>query len=315
MTAKLSTGPQITLLVFMLITFVLGVIMTMQYTKMTATNTPNYYRVLVFSSMVIFAMFTAMFSLSMEPPKNLNMNLSAIIMIAGFSFLVGLTISVALRHFTLLAPTYNNSKIVSQQSTVNGKKKAAMFNIWSMFFILLIVDVLMGVMVIYTTIDKSQNKEYTLNLEQLMMIITMTTFTGFALPILSIHWIVGSRFNKLSWVIILAAIVGPVIALILGPPVKEGFFFEVSPHRAACLKRQVSRDHFGDPRSCGCCGKGTVGGIPPNYAEWLNVDPDTGSLWHRPDGQRIVEVESDTFSNAQEAVCTSCGPPAYITYL
>lgn len=86
----------------------------------------------------------------------------------------------------------------------------------------------------------------------------------------------------------------------------EGFFFEVSPNRASCLKQQVSRHNFGQKRGCGCCGRGTMGGIPPNYAEWLNNEPDTSqSRWHRPD---FVS----TFSNGEEASCNRCSPPSYI---
>lgn len=104
-----------------------------------------------------------------------------------------------------------------------------------------------------------------------------------------------------------------VIMAIVVMTVREDFFFEVSPQRAECLKQQVSRDNFGEQRGCSCCGKGTVGGIPPNYAEWLNIDPDTGSRWHRPDGNTVVIT--DTFSNGEEAQCKTCNPPSYITYV
>jgi len=92
---------------------------------------------------------------------------------------------------------------------------------------------------------------------------------------------------------------------------KESFFFEVSPSRDKCLREQVSRHDYDRERTCGCCGKGTVGGIPPNYAEWLDVDPDTGDRWHRPDNVQWV----DTFSNAEEAVCTPFTSPSYIKFL
>jgi len=94
---------------------------------------------------------------------------------------------------------------------------------------------------------------------------------------------------------------------------KEQFYFEVSPTRKKCLEEQVSRENFGKKRSCSCCGRGTVGGIPPNYAEWLDVDKDTGSRWHRPDF--VNYVVDNTFSNGEEATCNACGPPAYITHL
>lgn len=91
----------------------------------------------------------------------------------------------------------------------------------------------------------------------------------------------------------------------------ENFFFEVSPERKKCLEEQVSRKNFGKPRSCSCCGRGTVGGIPPNYDQWLNVDQDTGSRWHRPDNVNYV----NTFSNGEEATCNNCGPPSYKMYV
>ena len=94
---------------------------------------------------------------------------------------------------------------------------------------------------------------------------------------------------------------------------KEKFFFEVSPEREKCLKEQVNRNHFGAKRSCACCGKGTVGGIPPNYAEWLVPDADTGDLWKRP--ENVLVLPMDTFSNGEEAKCQTCGPPSYITYI
>lgn len=92
---------------------------------------------------------------------------------------------------------------------------------------------------------------------------------------------------------------------------KETFFFEVSPARKQCLEEQVSRKNFGKPRQCSCCGKGTIGGIPPNYAQWLETNPDTGSRWHRPDNWDVVQ----TFSNGEEARCNNCGPPSYIVHI
>lgn len=128
-----------------------------------------------------------------------------------------------------------------------------------------------------------------------------------------------------SWFWLLGINVAILLGIFLtGLFIKEGFFFEVSPERARCLQEQVSRDNFGERRGCLCCGKGTVGGIPPNYAQWLAVDPDTGSNWHRPDAVSAVpEKDKDkppcnstvqTFSNAEEASCSSCTQPSYITY-
>lgn len=60
----------------------------------------------------------------------------------------------------------------------------------------------------------------------------------------------------------------------------ESFYFEVSPERKKCLLEQVSLD--GSPRSCKCCGKGTVGGYPPYYRDWLIPEGDN-QLWKRTD--------------------------------
>jgi len=104
--------------------------------------------------------------------------------------------------------------------------------------------------------------------------------------------------------------IGVILASVF---MKEKFFFEVSPEREKCLKEQVNRNNFGAKRSCACCGKGTVGGIPPNYAEWLVPDADTGDLWKRP--ENVLVLPMDTFSNGEEAKCQTCGPPSYITYI
>lgn len=89
----------------------------------------------------------------------------------------------------------------------------------------------------------------------------------------------------------------------------EGFFFEVSPQRAKCLKEQVSRNNFGKPRGCACCGKGTTGGIPANYAEWLGESDSDTNAWFRPDFVKYV----NTFSNGEE--CQSFNQPQYIKYI
>lgn len=137
-----------------------------------------------------------------------------------------------------------------------------------------------------STLDfiKAQTKLSVINFVLIVLVIILVLFIlyGFYIP-------------KLSWD--------------KGP--KENFFFEVSPQRAKCLEEQVSRKNFGKPRSCSCCGRGTVGGIPPNYDQWLNIDQDTGSRWHRPDNVSYVQ----TFSNGEEATCNNCGPPSYKMYV
>lgn len=59
----------------------------------------------------------------------------------------------------------------------------------------------------------------------------------------------------------------------------EPFFFEVSPERKKCLLEQVLPVEH---RTKGCCSKGTVGGYPPNYKEW--IAPNDTEEWHRVDG-------------------------------
>ena len=61
----------------------------------------------------------------------------------------------------------------------------------------------------------------------------------------------------------------------------ESFYFEVSPERKKCLLEQVSLNPTGE-RSCQCCGKGTVGGYPPYYRDWL-IPEGENQLWKRTD--------------------------------
>lgn len=60
----------------------------------------------------------------------------------------------------------------------------------------------------------------------------------------------------------------------------ESFYFEVSPKRLKCLKEQVSTSN--KSRSCNCCQKGTVGGYPPKYLDWIN-NPSSNGNWSRTD--------------------------------
>lgn len=89
----------------------------------------------------------------------------------------------------------------------------------------------------------------------------------------------------------------------------ENFFFEVSPSRKRCLMDQVSRKNFGKKMPCSCCQKGTVGGIPPNYAQWLGQSDSDTNAWFRPDHVEYV----DTFSNGEE--CQSFKQPVYIQHI
>lgn len=91
----------------------------------------------------------------------------------------------------------------------------------------------------------------------------------------------------------------------------ENFFFEVSPTRKKCLMEQVSRKNFGKKMPCSCCQKGTVGGIPPNYAQWLGKSDSDTSGWFRPDHVQYV----DSFSNAEECQQQPVKQPVYIEHL
>lgn len=97
--------------------------------------------------------------------------------------------------------------------------------------------------------------------------------------------------------------------LILYRHMRENFFFEVSPTRKKCLMDQVSRKNFGKKMPCACCQKGTTGGIPPNYAQWLDKSDSDTSGWFRPDHVEYV----NTFSNGQE--CQAFKQPVYIEHV
>lgn len=60
----------------------------------------------------------------------------------------------------------------------------------------------------------------------------------------------------------------------------DGFTFEVSPQRELCLKEQVLPI---SKRSCGCCGKGTVGGYPARYIYKDLIGSDDSWNWNRVD--------------------------------
>lgn len=91
----------------------------------------------------------------------------------------------------------------------------------------------------------------------------------------------------------------------------ENFFFEVSPNRKKCLMEQVSRKNFGKKMPCSCCQKGTVGGIPPNYAQWLGPSDSDTSGWFRPDHVQYV----DSFSNGEECKSRPFTQPVYVEHI
>lgn len=99
-----------------------------------------------------------------------------------------------------------------------------------------------------------------------------------------------------------------IFALVFHEATLENFFFEVSPTRKKCLMDQVSRKNFGKKMPCSCCGKGTTGGIPPNYAQWLGPSDSDTQGWFRPDHVRV-----DTFSNGEE--CQAVAQPVYIQHI
>ena len=102
-----------------------------------------------------------------------------------------------------------------------------------------------------------------------------------------------------------------IFALVFQQNTLENFFFEVSPTRKKCLMEQVSRKNFGKKMPCSCCGKGTVGGIPPNYAQWLGKSDSDTDGWFRPDHVKYV----DTFSNGQECEADPLTQPVYIQHI
>jgi cytochrome bd-type quinol oxidase subunit 2 len=296
----------------MIITILLCIGVLWTFGKTKPESTENYYRLLATSTILVAVIMITSFVFSMMPTHNTYpFKLSTIIFISVLSLLFGWIIAFPFRYFYKIdLSKYAPSTIMNETKTcqTHSNEKVAYVILWVIFALLICVT-------FFVSISSNSNTESSLTKQQLLMIISLPFFIGLLVPLTQIWSIIKDKFKPMGYISIVIAILTAVIALILDSKYPEGFFFEVSPNRAACLKRQVSRDHFGENRSCGCCGKGTVGGIPPNYAEWLNIDPNTGDLWHRPDGQRIINLESDTFSNAQEAVCTSCGPPAYITYL
>jgi hypothetical protein len=316
------TPQQIFFLIFMIITILLCIYVLWTFGKTKPESTEAYYRLLATSTILVAAIMITSFVLSMMPTHNTyQLKRSTIIFISVLSLLFGWIIAFPFRYFykiDLTITTNTFMRNISPSNTITSREmneckthsneKVAYGILWVVFALLICVT-------FFVSISSNSNTELSLTKQQLLMIISLPFFIGLFVPLTQIWSILKDKFKPMGYVSIGLAIAVAVVALILDYKYPEGFFFEVSPNRAACLKRQVSRDHFGENRSCGCCGKGTVGGIPPNYAEWLNIDPNTGDLWHRPDGQRIINLESDTFSNAQEAVCTSCGPPAYITYL
>lgn len=100
-----------------------------------------------------------------------------------------------------------------------------------------------------------------------------------------------------------------ILAVVLRRRTLENFFFEVSPTRKKCLMDQVSRKNFGKKMPCACCQKGTTGGIPPNYAQWLDKSDSDTPGWFRPDHVEHVS----TFSNGQE--CQSFKQPVYVEHV
>ena len=100
----------------------------------------------------------------------------------------------------------------------------------------------------------------------------LLTITGLAvvLFILFLLWLIlRGRGNKTMGIVLAVSVV--IFLVVCGVVLfraysgKEGFYFRVSPQRTKCLLEQV----LPVPRTPECCGKGTVGGYPPKYQEWL----------------------------------------------
>lgn len=139
-------------------------------------------------------------------------------------------------------------------------------------------------------------------------IIALLLFVGIATALMSGYTLKNTKqiyyFVAAHIVVYLALFV-----IVLHKNTLENFFFEVSPTRKKCLMEQVSRKNFGKKMPCACCQKGTVGGIPPNYAQWLDKSDSDTSGWFRPDHVEYV----NTFSNGQE--CRAFKQPVYVEHI
>jgi hypothetical protein len=148
-------------------------------------------------------------------------------------------------------------------------------------------------------------KKWTLN-EIIMVVVLLTGLLNTALTTYTFQ-----RSNKIYLFSAVNTIVFiTLFFLIFQEGTLENFFFEVSPNRKKCLMEQVSRKNFGKKMPCNCCGKGTTGGIPPNYAQWLGKSDSDTSGWFRPDHVKYV----DSFSNGEECK-SSFTQPVYIQHI
>ena len=73
----------------------------------------------------------------------------------------------------------------------------------------------------------------------------------------------GMAIGLIGLLIILLVLL--LVYVYRSPTSGEHFHFTVSPQRTKCLLEQV----LPVPRTPECCGKGTVGGYPPYYDQWL----------------------------------------------
>lgn len=131
----------------------------------------------------------------------------------------------------------------------------------------------------------------------------LTAYTFQKAP--KIYWFVG--VNLIVYILL--------FVVLFHKNTMENFFFEVSPTRKKCLMEQVSRKNFGKKTGCSCCGKGTTGGIPPNYAQWLGTSDSDTNAWFRPDF--VKYVPTDTFNGTgQECQSKSAfTQPVYIQHI
>ena len=131
----------------------------------------------------------------------------------------------------------------------------------------------------------------------------MTAYTFQRAP--QIYWFVS--INTIIYVVL--------FAFLLHESTIENFFFEVSPTRKKCLMEQVSRKNFGKKRDCACCGKGTTGGIPRNYAELLGESDSDTPGWFRPDFVKYVSTDTFQGDGKECQSKSSFTQPVYIQHI
>jgi hypothetical protein len=144
-------------------------------------------------------------------------------------------------------------------------------------------------------------------------VVVVVLLVGLAATIASGYAIEKKTSSKMMYMFvgIHAVVYVALFIIILHKKTMENFFFEVSPTRKKCLMEQVSRKNFGKRMPCACCQKGTVGGIPPNYAQWLGPSDSDTSGWFRPDHVEYV----NTISSGVECEDKPFKQPVYVEHV